>query len=1040
MEGDDGAGLSIDVPGPLPELAPTLETPAPTPTPSRVARDLDCRRRLLWTEPFATLSTRTAAWGAAFNDGDVTMATASPGRDSPMADTRPAATERTEPGRITNAPALPAAPRYAGSTMKDRRVFMHAYDTYFHALSAFDTGFGQPFIMTWLYRGENMRDDLLVRVQKSPNQVSENEWIAYFLQAREPELEDYTTVDAAMKNLKMRLIFPDAAYRMRQLRTDMHRILDEYTMEQVMLEREQKVVKYFVAALEPADFREAIKKGLEYTQHKALKTDIVKCYAWILDQLKTYLVWQPPVVHAKPQARPQNKPGNLQRKQQLDGGSKHGATGETASPSSSEGKPCPTANKASPKFRNGGQPRRSCLRCGSLAHLVRECPDVTPDVTPDEVDQLLAARKTTLDSETNTGAERVKVVQLGGAGIVGVTSTGEPSAPVRSMVDDNGTAQATVDGYTLQTSLLDSGRQHPYAVWLMIMELPKQPSMDTLCKRRCSIVTDDSVVSGGIMRALESAGVTIQEYPVSRTLDPVGGHLISVARKVRFGEVEFDTSAGSLLLRNLDCLVHEEDRALSLTIGRPVMNRLGYTTDGLLAAARARQPEYELLEPEENTVDPSPLVRLQAMRTIALEVLDEDGDELDELVTSPSLAGKTTRAVQEALELKLQEATRNGLPSNESEQLRQLLFRYIDVFRLSFRNDPPVRVPPLRKERPVKAKARRYPPDHKRYLDEHIRELVEHGLVVENHRSRWASAARIVAKREAGQYRMTIDTHAINALTEPMPWPMPDIESDLAMVEDSDSYFTIDWWRGYWQLPLDEDSQELYTIMTHRGQILAWLDDILGYARSPGTLLVVLRKVLELCETFGLKLHLLKCCFFTREATWCGMMISAHGLVNLPAPRTAGELQQFLCAVNWMRGNTSEYNAITASLQYWSLQRPWHSVAQSRKKSRLHRVLLNSVGWTTEHDAALAHVKDALLKMVILAHPKEEWEVCLFADASQTLFGAVVTQIPSADVGLPVHEQRHQPLAFLSGSFVGNMSRWSTIDKEAFTIVFHASG
>ncbi|OWY92717.1 hypothetical protein PHMEG_00038158, partial [Phytophthora megakarya] len=365
--------------------------------------------------------------------------------------------------------------------MKDRRVFMHAYETYFHALSAFDTGFGRPFIMpvSGCIEERTCKMICLYEFQKSPNEVSENEWIAYFLQAREPELEDYTTVDTAMKNLKMRLIFPDAASRMGQLRTDMHRILDEYTVEQVMLEREQnKVVKYFVAALEPADFREAIQKRLEYTQHKALKTDIVKCYAWILDQLKAYLVWQPPVVHMKPQARPQNKPGNLQRKQQLDGGSKHGATGGTASPSSSEGKTGPTANKASPKSRNGGQTRRSCLKCGSLAHLVRKCPDVTPD----EVDRLLAARKTTLDSETNTGVKRVKVVQVGGAGTVGVKSTGEPSAPVRSLIDDNGTAQATINGYTLQTSLLDSG-------------------------------ADDSVVSGGIMRALESAGVTIQEYP-----------------------------------------------------------------------------------------------------------------------------------------------------------------------------------------------------------------------------------------------------------------------------------------------------------------------------------------------------------------------------------------------------------------------------------------------------------------------------------------------------------------------------------------------
>ncbi|OWZ01914.1 LOW QUALITY PROTEIN: hypothetical protein PHMEG_00026622, partial [Phytophthora megakarya] len=671
------------------------------------------------------------------------MATVSPGRASPMADTRPAATERTEPGRITNAQVLPAAPRYAGSTMKDRRVFMQAYETNFHALSAFDTRFGRPFIMPV---GGCIEERTCKMICLSPNEVSENEWIAYFLQAREPEIEDNTTVDAAMKNFKMLLIFPDAASRMGQLRTDMHRILDEYAVEQVMLERDLPI------------FGEAIHKRLEYTQHKELKTDVVKCYAWILEQLKAYLVWQPPVVHVKPQARPQNNPGNLQLKQQLDGGSKHGVTGETASPSSLEGKTGPTANKSSPKSSNGGRPRRSCLKCGSLAHLVRKCPDVTPN-------------ETTHDSETNTGAKRVKVVQIGGAGTVGVTSTDEPSAPLRSIVDDNGTAQVTIDGYTMQTSFSIVA---PMSQWFM----------EALCALSSQLAL---------------------RFRNTRTLDPVGGHLISVARKVWFGEVEFDTSAGLLLLRNLDCLVHEEDHPLSLTIGRPVMNRLGYSTDGLLAAARARQPEYELLEREENTVDPSPLVQLQ--------VLEEDGDELDELVTSPSMAGKTTRAVQEALELKLQEATRNGLPSKESEQLRQLLFRYIDVFRLSVGNDPPVRVPPLR------AKARRYPSDHKRYLHEHIRELVEHGLVVENHRNRWASTSRIVAKREARQYRMTVYTRAVNALTEPMPWPMPDIESDLAMVEDSHSYFTIDWWRGYWQLPQDEDSQELYTIMTYCGEV-----------------------------------------------------------------------------------------------------------------------------------------------------------------------------------------------------------------------------
>ncbi|GMF89806.1 unnamed protein product [Phytophthora fragariaefolia] len=116
-------------------------------------------------------------------------------------------------------------------------------------------------------------------------------------------------------------------------------------------------------------------------------------------------------------------------------------------------------------------------------------------------------------------------------------------------------------------------------------------------------------------------------------------------------------------------LVHEEDRSLALIVGRPVMNRLGYSTDGLLAAARTRQPKYCLTEPGEGDPDKnnSPLVRVQAMRTRLLDELDVDGDDLDELVASPRLVAEAARAVQAALELTIQEARANGLTSKEGD-------------------------------------------------------------------------------------------------------------------------------------------------------------------------------------------------------------------------------------------------------------------------------------------------------------------------------------------------------------------------------------
>jgi hypothetical protein len=190
---------------------------------------------------------------------------------------------------------------------------------------------------------------------------------------------------------------------------------------------------------------------------------------------------------------------------------------------------------------------------------------------------------------------------------------------------DDGTTRARIESLEVHASLLDSG-------------------------------ADDSVVSRGCIEKLEQAGAVLAIAPANADLLPVGDHDIPVHRKVRFAEVILDTSAGPLVLRNLDCFVHEEDENVALTISRLVMQRLGYSTDGLLAAARTRQPEYCLTAdplPTDAAAVPTPLVRMQALRVQALREIEEECDDADELVTTPMLVAATTMAVQEALELKM---------------------------------------------------------------------------------------------------------------------------------------------------------------------------------------------------------------------------------------------------------------------------------------------------------------------------------------------------------------------------------------------------
>ncbi|KAE9213171.1 hypothetical protein PF004_g15421 [Phytophthora fragariae] len=225
--------------------------------------------------------------------------------------------------------------------------------------------------------------------------------------------------------------------------------------------------------------------------------------------------------------------------------------------------------------------------------------------------------------------------------------------------------------------------------------------------------------------------------------------------------------------------------------------------------------------------------------------------------------------------------------------------------------------------------------------------------------------------------------------------------------------------------------------------ILCWLDDILGYAEDAAALMELLDRVLARCEEYGLKLHAKKCQFFATEVKWCGKLISAQGarhcpervqdLIDMPLPRTAGDLQQFLCAINWRRQGIPEHNRLTGDL-YAVLERAM-VLAGSRKKQKLIRFLLVDAGWSESDTACLNAVRDALVNMVPLAHPSQTAEVCLYADASQDYWGAVVTQIDPSELQLALEKQNHRPLAFRSGRFAGASGRWAIIEKEAFAIV-----
>ena len=107
--------------------------------------------------------------------------------------------------------------------------------------------------------------------------------------------------------------------------------------------------------------------------------------------------------------------------------------------------------------------------------------------------------------------------------------------------------------------------------------------------------------------------------------------------------------------------------------------------------------------------------------------------------------------------------------------------------------------------------------------------------------------------------------------------------------------------------------------------VTAWIDDVVGYAADEAEMLPVLEQAFARYAQYGMKLNPSKGEYFTKEVTWCGRVISAsgithdperiQGLVDLTAPTTAGDLQQFLGAVGWMRSNIPEFAKLTEPLR-----------------------------------------------------------------------------------------------------------------------------
>ena len=215
--------------------------------------------------------------------------------------------------------------------------------------------------------------------------------------------------------------------------------------------------------------------------------------------------------------------------------------------------------------------------------------------------------------------------------------------------------------------------------------------------------------------------------------------------------------------------------------------------------------------------------------------------------------------------------------------------------------------------KPVKNPTRIYPnprmPLHyKEDLQKKIVVFLEKELITPCH-SPYSAAAMLVPKKN-GKLPLVFDYRQLNKQTIKSIWPIPSIEEIFDTLEGSAYFTSIDMSAGFYQVPMDESSQDYRAFSTPFGSLkwlcmpmgltgipptfqclvekvlvgLIWkicvpyLDDIIIFSATPEEHLERLRLVFQRFRPHNLKINPDKCDFFRMKVQFLGHIVRKDGL------------------------------------------------------------------------------------------------------------------------------------------------------------------
>jgi len=149
--------------------------------------------------------------------------------------------------------------------------------------------------------------------------------------------------------------------------------------------------------------------------------------------------------------------------------------------------------------------------------------------------------------------------------------------------------------------------------------------------------------------------------------------------------------------------------------------------------------------------------------------------------------------------------------------------------------------------KPCRQTPYRLSPDKTRWVNSQIQSLLKDGIN-EVSLSPWSAPILVVPKPD-GLGRLCIDFRKLNAITEPDPYPMPQIDALLDRLGGARFLSKLDMNKAYWQVEIAPQDRHLTGFMTSSGHWI-WKRMAVGLRNAPATLSRLVAKVFEGLEQF----------------------------------------------------------------------------------------------------------------------------------------------------------------------------------------------